>query len=41
MILNTTRLNQGDVAHILELMKLPGHYEFICYSTAEHFPAAY
>jgi hypothetical protein len=22
-------------------MKLPGHYEFICYSTAEHFPAAY
>lgn len=41
MILNTTGLSQGEVQHILELMKLPGHYEFICYSTAEHFPAAY
>jgi hypothetical protein len=39
-MLNTTGLSRVEVASILDLMKQPGHYEFICYSSAEHFPAA-
>ena len=40
LVLNTTDLAPANVEELFHLLRLPGHYEFICYSTREHLHLA-